>query len=203
MTDLETEAHSAADDSTLPERYRAPRLTAFENVMPLEWLGAVGEWLFSQRGRFTLGGGEGHGSFCYELAGVDELYPPLAELKLAIVERLDSAIEKVGVEPFDLELIECHATLYHHGSHHAPHKDVPDDVDLPECRLAWCLYLSTEPKMYSGGELEFPNGEAFAPTHNQLVFYDPRQKHSVRRVECWSADFLHGRWALSGWVHGR
>ncbi len=168
--------------------------------MPLEWLASAGEWLHHNKGFFLRGGDEdGRDRFNYELTEVDDLFKPTADLKAEILKHLAGAIEKVGIPDFDLEAIECHATLYHHGSHFAHHKDRDDGTR----RLAFCFYLHTEPKMFSGGELEFLDGTMVEANHNRLVIFDPYQQHRVRRVECWSADFLHGRWAISGWIHGK
>lgn len=189
----------------LPERYRAARFTMFDNVMPAEWAGATGEWLHSQRGLFSRGGDDGRGRFNWELLDVDELYVPITSLKAAITTRISEAVKNVGVADFDLEYIECHATLYHHGSHfiwHTDHEGYNGDLAVTR-RLAWCLYLHSSPKMFRGGELEFLDGTTVEPKNNRLVFFDPYQQHRIRRVECWSADFLHGRWALFGWIHGQ
>lgn len=198
MTNPETEAQSAADDSNLPERYRAARFTTFEEVMPKKWLAEVGEWLHSQRNNFRRGGDEdGRERFSYELAAMDEIYKQTATLKAEVAARLDDAVKLVGVPDFDLEFIECHATLYHHGNHYAWHNDTEGAR-----RLAYCLYMHTDPRMFSGGELEFADGTMVDANHGRLAIYDPNQQHRIRRVECWSAAFLHGRWALSGWIHG-
>ena len=205
MTNPETAAQSATEKDTLPERYRDPRFTTFDDVMQPEWIGAAGEWLHSQRGYFTRGGDEGHGRFNYELLEVDELYKPTTELKAAIVERLTDAIEQVGIPDFDLEYIECHATLYHHGSHFTWHTDREGYNGQPAHtrRLSYCLYLHSMPKMFNGGELEFLDGTTVDPQNNRLVLFCPYQQHRVRHVECWSAEFLHARWAIFGWIHGQ
>lgn len=189
----------------LPERYRAARFTTFENAMPVEWAGATGHWLHSQRGLFTRGGDDGRGRYNFELLEVDDLYAPIAQLKAAITARISEAVKSVGIPDFDLEYIECHATLYHHGSHfiwHTDHEGYNGDLAVTR-RLAWCLYLHSSPKMFRGGELEFLDGTMVEPANNRLVMFDPYQQHRIRRVECWSADFLHGRWALFGWIHGQ
>lgn len=204
MTNPKTAEQSSTENHTLPERYRVPKFTIFDEVMPSEWLAEAGQWLHSQRGYFQRGGDDGRGRYNYELLDVDEQYDPLAELKKALVVKLGDAIKQVGIEDFDLEGIDCHATLYHHGSHFVWHTDHEDGAgeQATSRRLAYCFYLHTDPKMFSGGELEFLDGTMVEAKHNRLVVYDPRQQHRVRRVECWSADFLHGRWAVSGWLHG-
>jgi len=187
------------DETKLPERYRSAQFATYEGIMSNEWLAAAGEWLHSQRGYFCRGGDDGQGRFNYELLDVDDIYPPLAELKTKVVKLLDEAVKKVGIQDFDLGRIECHATLYHHGSHFAWHTDTATDKTR---RLAFCLYLHADPKMFSGGELEFLDGTMVEAEHNRLVVYAPDQQHRTRRVECWSSEFLHGRWAISGWIHG-
>lgn len=189
----------------LPERYRDAMFTTFENVMPTEWLGDAGQWLHSQRGHFLRGGDDGRGRYNWELINADEQYGPLSDLKKAITDKLDEAVKQVGIEDFDLEYIETHATLYHHGSHFIWHTDREGYNGEPATtrRLSFCFYLHSEPRMFSGGELEFLDGTKIDSKHNRLVFFEPKQQHRVRRVECWSAEFLHGRWAIFGWVHGR
>jgi len=190
----------AEDSPALAERYRAARYTTFDNVMPAEWIGAAGEWLHSQRGLFTRGGDDGRGQFNFELPDVDDLYAPIGQLKAAIASHISDAVKQIGTADFDLGGLDCHAALYHHGGHYAWHTDAP----LPTTQgLAYALYLHSSPKMFRGGELEFLDGTMVDPTNNRLVMFDPHQQHRVRRVECWSADFLHGRWALFGWVHGQ
>ena len=193
------------ENSPLPERYRDPKYTIFENLMPTDWLADVGQWLHSQRGQFLRGGDDGRGRYNWELLNVDELYDQISYLKQAITDKIDDAVKQVGIEDFDLEYIECHATLYHHGSHFVWHTDREGYNGQPATtrRLSYCLYMHSEPRMFSGGELEFINGTQIDSKHNRIIFFEPRQQHRVRRVECWSADFLHGRWAIFGLVHGQ
>jgi len=201
MTSPETSAQSASAEHTLPERYRAAQFATFESVMSKEWLVVTGQWLHSQRGLFTRAGDDGRGQFNYELREVDDIHAPFADLRAALTARLTEAVKRVGVSDFDLDHIECHASLYHHGSHYAWHSDKSEGGDTR--RLAYALYMHTDPRMFAGGELEFLDGTTVDASHNRLVVFEPGQQHRVRRVECWSADFLHGRWAVFGWIHGR
>lgn len=182
----------------LPARYRRPRFMTWDEVMPHEWLGEVGEWMNHARGRFRQGG-DGQGRFGWELVNVADDLPAIADLKGAVLDRMDDALLKTEVAPFEVAEVEAHATLYHHGGRFESHVDVGEGVESR--RLAFALYLHTSPRMFSGGELEFPDGTTVEPRNNRLVIYDPTQRHAIRRVECWSADFLHGRWAVSGWLH--
>ena len=193
------------ESDNIPERYREPKFTVFEHVMSKEWMAELGKWLHSQRHYFKRSHEDGQIKHSYELSNVDELHQPTGYLKKIIAEKLNEAIEKIDIPDFELEQIECHATLYHHGSHFSWHKDNIDYNGEPAetRRLSYVLYLHANPKMFSGGELEFTDGTMVEPEHNKLVVFDPCQKHRVRRVECWSADFLHGRWAIYGWIHGK
>jgi Rps23 Pro-64 3,4-dihydroxylase Tpa1-like proline 4-hydroxylase len=199
---LEAMAIQDPDDTKahrLPERLRVARYKVFDEVMPTEWLGQAGMWLHANRGLFRRGGDEdGLSRFGYELANLDAMYKPVAELRKEIIARLDEAIESLGLEDFELDHIETHATLYHHGGTFMWHKDVESETTR---RLAFAFYLSAVPKMFSGGELEFLDGASVEPETNRLVVYPADQQHRVRPVECWSAEFLHGRWAIVGWLH--
>lgn len=190
----------ATDNPNIPERYREPKFVIFEEVMPASWLAELGQWLHSQRVYFQRGGDDGTGRYNYEMPGVDEIYAPLAELKKAITGCISEAVKATGVDNFDLENIECNATLHHHGSHASWHAGTTDDP--PTRRLAFSLYLHADPIMFSGGEIEFADGTTVDAKNNRLVIYEPSQQYRIRRVECWSAEFLHGRWAISGWIHG-
>lgn len=194
----------------VPERYQPARLLILDEVMELEWIADLGQWLFSQRESFRRGGTEdGRGRFNYELENVDDRFSALGELKRVLSENADEAAEIAAVEPLEVESVECHASLYHHGSHFNWHKDRDGYEDEPEETqrraqsrwLSFCFYLHAEPPMFSGGELEFLDGTQIEPKHNRLVMFDPQQPHRVRRVECWSSEFLHGRWAIAGWLH--
>tara|TARA_R110000782_G_scaffold143813_2_gene236617 strand:- start:374 stop:997 length:624 start_codon:yes stop_codon:yes gene_type:complete len=203
MKNPATSAKGTLENDDLPERYREPKFTVFEDVMSKEWMADLGKWLHSQRHYFGRSHKDGGIKHSYELPNVDELHQPTADLKKAITEKLDEAIKGVGIPDFSLGHIDCHASLYHHGSHFSWHTDGHDyDGEPVETRrLSYALYLHASPKMFSGGELEFTDGTMLEPGHNRLIVFDPRQKNRVRRVECWSADFLHGRWAIFGWIH--
>jgi len=195
-----------APDPELPARYREARLAVFDDATEPGYLGEVGKWLQGQRAQFSRGGDPaGAERFNYELTGVDELWRGFGQARERVVDLLPEAIEKVGIPDFDLEFLEMHATLYHHGGHFMWHTDRNGYDGLPVAtrRLSWCLYMHSDPRMFTGGELEFVDGTIVESAHNRLVFFDPLQQHRVRAVECYSADFIHGRWALFGWLHGQ
>lgn len=191
---------------SMPERYRDALYLSVEDAMPPEFVGEVAEWLHAHREWFTRGGdAQGVDRFNYELPSVEKYWEGVGKLRARLLELLPGAIEANKIPDFDLEFIETHATLYHHGGHFCWHDDAPgyDGVFVETRRLAYCYYLHSTPKMFSGGELEFLDGTRIEPKANSIVFFHPLQQHQIRRVECWSKDFLHGRWALFGWIHGQ
>ena len=193
----------------VPNRFREPLYHVEENAMGEDFGGAIGKWLHGNRDKFVRGGDE-HGvlRFNYELCDIDKYMPTelIAPFKKKLIKAVsDPAVLKaLNIPEFDLRYIEIHATNYHHGSHFVWHDDAPgyDGELVPTRRATFCYYMHSNPKMFSGGELEFLDGTAVEPVNDRLAMFHPIQQHRVKRVECWSNAFLHGRWALMGWVHG-
>jgi Rps23 Pro-64 3,4-dihydroxylase Tpa1-like proline 4-hydroxylase len=193
----------------VPNRMREAILYTEDNAMPSQFPGELGLWLYNNRCKFSRGGDHmGVERFNYELDNVDnhapqDLLAPFRK-KLASVIGDKAILDQLCVPEFDLRHIEMHATLYQHGSHFVWHDDANgyDGEIVPSRRITFCYYMAATPKMFDGGELEFQDGTAVAPENNRLVLFHPLQQHRVRRVNCWSASFLHGRWALMGWIHG-
>ena len=191
---------------SIPGRYRDALYKTFLDTMPGEWVTKAGRWLYASGANFTRGGDpRGVDRFNYELTDVDKHYDAIGDLKSKLVELFPQALEDIGIPDFDLEYIEMHATLYHHGSHFCWHDDAPgyDGAFIPSRRIAYCFYMHSEPKMFTGGELEFLDGTALTPHNNSIVMFHPLQQHRIRKVECYSAELLHGRWAFFGWIHGQ
>jgi hypothetical protein len=189
----------------MPERYRKARFAVVDEVMPAGFSAELGEWFGENRQLFVRGGDpQGLSRYNYEITDLDRHCDLLAPFHAMIVEQFPKALEACDVPDFELRYIETHATLYHHGSHFVWHDDAPayGGTLAPTRRVTFCFYMHTLPKMFEGGELEFLDGTRVEPMNNRLVFFHPLQQHQVRRVECWSAEQLHGRWALMGWVHG-
>lgn len=192
----------------VPNRFRDPIYHVDDDVLDESVCSGLGRWLFENRDKLERGGDElGASRFNYEILDVDKLAPDLvAPLKKKLIERTADAdvLEKLCVPAFDVRYIEMHATLYHHGSHFVWHDDAPgyDGELVPSRRVTFCYYMHTEPKLFSGGELEFLDGTTVESKNNRLALFHPIQQHRVRRVECYSAHVLDGRWALMGWVHG-
>ena len=186
----------------VPHRFRRPLHLVLDGAVPGKFESAVGPWLHAQRlSFFRAGDEEGQGRFAWEFDHVDQAEPELfAQLRAVIVEKLPEALEACVVPEFELEGVEMHASCYHHAGHYGWHEDLegPDD----RRRLAFAYYLRTDPAMFKGGQLEFLDGTTVEPKSGRLAFWHPLQAHRIRPVECWSADLIHGRWAIFGWVLG-
>ena len=197
-----------AKPAFVPNRFREPLYHVEDDALDESVSAGLGRWLHNNRDKLARGGDElGLARFNYEILSVDKTAPDLvAPLKRKLVEAATDpkTLSALCVPEFDLRHIEMHATLYHHGSHFGWHDDAPDrDGELvPTRRLTFCYYMHAEPKLFSGGELEFIDGTTVEPKNNRLALFHPIQQHRIRRVECWSANVLSGRWALMGWVHG-
>jgi hypothetical protein len=197
---------AGAEPPAAPERFRAALLHVVEDVMPDDWLAEFGLWLHQHRDQFARGGDDaGEVRHNWELFELDRHCPELmAPLRARLVDHYPAALAPCAVPEFELRGVDQTATLHHHGSHFEWHDDdlYPDLKPAPTRKLAYAFYLHTEPRRFSGGELEFLDGSAVEPKVNRLAIFNPRQKHRVRRVECWSAAAIDGRWAVIGWLHG-
>ena len=197
-----------ATPAFVPNRFRDPLYHVEDDALDESVASNIGRWLHHNRDKLTRGGDDyGNTRFDYELWNVDELAPELVapiKKKLCDIAADPAVLASLSVPAFDLRYIEMHAHLYHHGSHFGWHDDGPSPEGrlVPTRRISFCYYMHTEPKMFSGGALEFLNGTTVEPNNNRLAVFHPIQQHRVRRVECWSAEVLSGRWALSGWIHG-
>lgn len=193
----------------VPNRFREPIYHVENDLLEAEAVGKIGRWLYENRDKLARGGDE-HGAqrFNFEIIDVDTVMPTelLAPFRKALIAKATDPeiLAKLCVPEFDVRYLETHATLYHHGSHFVWHDDAPGYGGqlMPTRRVTFCYYMHAEPQRFSGGELEFLDGTAIAPLNNRLVLFHPIQQHRVKRVECWSAHILDGRWALMGWVHG-
>jgi len=184
---------------TIPMRYRDALWHGVGKAMPVQWCAELGGWLHSHRSTLRRGGDDqGTYRFNYELLDVERSCELLAPFRKLLTTELENALAPCMVDPFELESIEMHATLYHHGSHFDWHTDA-DEIETRQ--LAFAYYMHSTPKRFKGGDLEFIDGTLVPPDNNLLVLFNPRQKHRVREVECWSSGVLDGRWALTGWLH--
>ena len=197
------------DAPLVPNRFREPLYHVIDDVVDESVAAKLGRWFCDHRHELSRGGDEfGNSRWNFEMLDVDrfaEVADAIKPIKKKLIELASDAtlLDKLAVPEFDLRHIETHATLYHHGSHFNWHDDAPgpDGGLVPTRRITFTYYMHTEPKLFSGGELEFIDGTTVEPKNNRLVLFHPIQQHRVRPVECWSSHVLDGRWALVGWLH--
>lgn len=190
-------------EAIVPSRFHVALTHIVPEAITKPDAAALGSWLHEHRDKLDLMHNE---SACrWELSFLDGYAADLAGMvRKAVLENLIAAQEACEVPAFDVTHIETHATCYHHGGMFDWHSDSVDykgEVAATR-RLSFCLYLHSLPRMFEGGELEFMDGTTVAPEHRRLVLFHPVQQHRVRRVDCRSAAAIHGRWAITGWIHG-
>jgi Rps23 Pro-64 3,4-dihydroxylase Tpa1-like proline 4-hydroxylase len=187
----------------VPSRFHRSLVHEVEDAIKVKQAGAVGDWLHEHRDRLQLS--HDQHSCRWQISHLDDAAPNhAAVVRASVLEHLTAAQEACEVPAFDVQHIETHATLYHHGGFFDWHDDVVDyrgEIAATR-RLSFCLYLHSPQRMFDGGELEFMDGRTVEPEHRRLVFFHPVQQHRVRAVECRSSLAIHGRWAVTGWVHG-
>jgi hypothetical protein len=191
----------------VPQRMREALYSVDDEAMPREFAGQVGRWLHDNRTKFgQIGDPEGRYQFGYALPAVDDHADMLGPLRARIMEAVadEAKLDAICVPAFDARHVEVDAALYHHGGHHDWHDSAAawDGTIVESRRVAFCYWLASDPQMFEGGELEFLDGSTIEPHNNRLAIWHPIQQTRIRRVECWSSSFLHGRWALTGFVHG-
>lgn len=189
-----------------PDRFRAPLIHTIDDAMPAAFALAAGRWLYEQRDRMArTGDDDGQIDFQWCRYDIDKANPELfGPLRKRVLDALPAAVAACAVPPFDPVRIELAATLYHHGCHAGWHRGCGEYDHVAEsAALGFAFTMHSEPKLFSGGELEFLDGTAIEPKHNRLTLFAPGQVIRVRSVECWSAHVLHGRWALVGILHAR
>lgn len=174
----------------MPERFCAARLHVIDDAMPAAFATAAGRWVYEHRaGLQRVGDDDGAEAFYwYTQLGDDDLAAQLRRRVLEVIP-VAAAVCKVELDTVAIDG-DAWATLHHHGSHGTWGERIGV--------LRWDYFMHTEPLMFSGGEMEFLDGTLVQPRNNRLVIYASDQQTRIRRVECWSAHVLHGRWAISG-----
>ncbi len=183
----------------MPVRYRKAQYHVIPDALDNDFCKAMGQWLFHNRRHMSWADGY------HVAASIDSDCEHIHKIRARLVEALPEALEPCGVADFDLQFTEVRATLYHHGCQSDWHDDSVghDGTFAATRRLAFAYYMHTDKQMFQGGQLEFLDGTLMDPDNGKLVLFHPFQRHRVRIVECWSAQAVHGRWALSGWLHGQ
>lgn len=199
--DVRGEIAGEAFEPIVPGRLRKPLALAIENAMGDPWTADVGRWLFEHRASMVVDA-RSPWRAAYDLIDFGAASPDLAApLRAAVLDRLDEGLEACGIAEFDLVGFDVHASLFHHGGICAWSDGIHGD-DECQRRIGFELMLQQDPKMFSGGELEFLDGSTIEPRNGLLVFTNPVQTKRVREVECWSMHPIHGRWSIWGWLLG-
>lgn len=205
MTDP-THATLAAEPrpALVPTRFRSPLFHVVDNAVPDDTAAKLGAWLYHERARLVrVGDDAGEHRFAFE-TGLDDapagILAPLRRQLLALAGD-PAVLAKLCTPEFDVLGIDLRAALLHHGGFDSWHDDTEDDPRL-ERRLAFTLFLHAEPRLFAGGEVEFQDGTTIGPKNGRLALWHPFQQHRERKVECWSAHVLSGRWAVAGWLLG-
>jgi len=187
----------------VPSRFHRSLVHIVDEAMEKPAAAEMGGWLHDNRDRLQLIHNE---QACrWEIGFLDAFAgDQAAQVRAMVIANLEAAQGACEVPAFDLTHIETHATCYHHGGRFDWHDDTVDYAGETSAtrRLSFCFYLHSTPKMFEGGELEFMDGRTVEAVHRRLVLFHPVQQHRVRRVECRSAAAIHGRWAITGWIHG-
>ena len=186
-----------------PIRLREALFVSRVNALPMEFWQGVLRWANNNANQFTVGG-DGSGRYNYEVLDCHRRID-LRDFHRVVGEFASDSLEALNVEPFDFDRIEAHLTLYHNGSFFEFHDDTPgpEGERISSRRVTFCYYMNVPPVMFSGGRLEFLDGTAIEPVNNTLHLFNPLQRHRVTPVQCMSGDTMHGRFAITGWIHAR
>jgi hypothetical protein len=191
----------------VPGRFRKALVHTVDDAVSEETTAKLGEFLHANTALMRrCGDPDGAWEFGWELSNLDEHLPDVcSKLRRTLFESCTPTVQQaLGVHEFNVTGVEMAARLYHQGGHCCWHDDAfGDEGEMdPYRRVAFAFYLHTEPKRFTGGELEFLDGATVEPKARSLVLYHPIQTHRIRTVECWAAEALHGCWSIDGWVLG-
>lgn len=190
-------------DPVVPSRFHRSLVHVVDDAIGAGEAADLGDWLHRNKSSLQLA--QGPGVMRWQINHLDTVAADhAAAIRKMVLASLQDACSACEVPAFDVLHIETHATLYHHGGQFDWHDDTLDYEGNTAAtrRLSFCAYFHSPERMFSGGELEFMDGRTVDPAHRRLAVFHPVQQHRVRPVECYSAEALHGRWAVTGWIHG-
>lgn len=191
-------------DPTTPRRYRRALYHLRDGFMPDDFADPLGAW-FEQNWQTMEPVGDGVARWLFEIPYFDQHYPEVRRFTSRLLDVVDEAAAACRVPAeFPVQRVELHAVLFHHRGFAGWHTGArgPEGAFEPTRRLAFAYFLHSEPKLFDGGELEFQDGTRIEPVTNRLVLLHPLQRQQTTPVRCWSPEMLHGRFALTGWIHG-
>jgi predicted 2-oxoglutarate/Fe(II)-dependent dioxygenase YbiX len=121
-------------------------------------------------------------------------------------DRLDDALERLGIPAFPVGVMEIQMTAHGDGEFFRQHTDSGSRATADRA-LTFVYYFHAEPKRYAGGELVFfgayGDEQIVEPINDALILFDPHTPHEVRRVSCPSGRLEDGRFTLNGWLRRR
>ena len=204
--DVRDEFHAEPREALVPGRMRRPLAYVAEDCGG-DLSADLGKWLFHHEALLrSERGPDDCPAFLWHVPGFED---HAAELAARVRQAITSAVtaeslEAVGVPEFDLGSIELFPVLLHHGCHFGWHDDWigPDGAPAITRRVAFDLFLHTDPKQFTGGMVEFPCGDLIEPDNGSVLLRHPLQAYRIHEVVCRSRETLHGRWSISGWIHG-
>jgi predicted 2-oxoglutarate/Fe(II)-dependent dioxygenase YbiX len=129
-----------------------------------------------------------------------------AVFRQVLQDRLDDALERLGIPAFPVGAMEIQMTAHSDGEFFHEHTDSGSRATADRA-LTFVYYFHAQPKRYAGGELVFPSSDGIEqvvePVNDTLVLFDPHTPHEVRRVSCPSGRLEDGRFTLNGWLRRR
>lgn len=191
----------------VPGRFRRPLIHVVDEAVSEDVIRQAGECFHTHAAALQpFGDPAGELACGWELPDLDALAPEVVTCVMMAVFAVPAAtmLEALAVPEFNVAGLDMTARLFHHGGHcgwHDGAEDANGDLAVTR-RIGFELFLHTQPRMFRGGELDFLAGDSVEPVLGRLVLRHPLQVQRVRRVECLSAEALHGRWSIAGWVHG-
>lgn len=138
--------------------------------------------------------------------------PPFGERVLPVICRVaEQAVERLGLEPFEIISRDIQFTAHNDGDYYRVHRDwTPEDTG--HRRLTFVYYLHRQPLGFDGGGLRMfdtseDGGQYFdqayskvLPRDNRIVFFPSYVWHEVEKVTCRSGLYEDSRFTLNGWL---
>jgi Rps23 Pro-64 3,4-dihydroxylase Tpa1-like proline 4-hydroxylase len=161
--------------------------------------------LFGTSGTTTAAVNYRESLVCGHFAPFDELLRRRVQLLLPkVCEQLGIAVPEGATE--------IQLTAHNHGHYYKIHNDNGSEA-LAHRAVSFVYYFHRQPKAFTGGALRLVDRQVvnglltpaetykdIEPLDNSIVFFDSRELHEVRPVDCPSLNFADSRFTINGWV---
>lgn len=130
-----------------------------------------------------------------------------------VLKALPDVLDQLGMSSFPIGRIEAQLTASNDGDFFTLHPD-SGHKSTENRRLTFVYYFNTEPKAFTGGELQVHDTilvenmplaaaafQTVEPRQNQIVFFPSFLMHEVLPVHCPSRSFADSRFTFNGWLH--